>query len=193
MPRSRRDDLIDTALELFYRDGFHATGIDRVLAASGCAKMTLYHHFRSKDDLILAALARRSAEFGNWFRATVEAAATTPRERLIALFDALDAWFRRETASGEGFRGCAFIKAAAEYGAGDAIHRAAAAHKEEQVRYIEDIATTARAAQPRELAEQLSMLIEGAIVAAQVRGNLHAAAQAKAAAAVLVAGSCPIS
>ncbi|MEE8533082.1 MAG: helix-turn-helix domain-containing protein, partial [Alphaproteobacteria bacterium] len=59
MASSRRDHLVDTALALFCRDGFHATGIDRILAESGVAKMTLYKHFKSKDELILAALRRR--------------------------------------------------------------------------------------------------------------------------------------
>ena len=55
MPSARRDQLLDTALALFCRDGFHGTGVDRILAESGVAKATLYKHFRSKDELILAA------------------------------------------------------------------------------------------------------------------------------------------
>ena len=59
MASSKRDQLINTAQELFYREGYHATGIDRILAESGVAKMTLYKHFRSKDELIQAVLQSR--------------------------------------------------------------------------------------------------------------------------------------
>ena len=88
MSSSKRDLLINTALELFSREGFHATGIDRILSESGVAKMTLYNHFKSKDELILAALRRRDETFRNWFMRTVEASAETPRGRLLASFDA---------------------------------------------------------------------------------------------------------
>ena len=63
MTVSRRDHLVDTALKLFCKNGFRATGIDAVLAESGVAKKTLYHHFRSKDELVVAALRQRDAEF----------------------------------------------------------------------------------------------------------------------------------
>ena len=89
MAVSRRDHLVDTALEMFCRDGFHATGIDKILAHAGVAKMTLYNHFRSKDELILAALRRRDEKFRNWFMRAVERLGKTPRNRLLAIFDAL--------------------------------------------------------------------------------------------------------
>ena len=72
MSKSRRDDLVETALKLFYSGGFNATGIDRILAESGVAKMTLYKHFRSKDELILAVLHRRDEQFRNWLMAEME-------------------------------------------------------------------------------------------------------------------------
>ena len=84
MAPSRRDHLVDTALELFIRDGFHATGIDKILAESGVAKMTLYKHFKSKDELILSALRRRDERFRNWFMRAVESRAQAPRQRLLA-------------------------------------------------------------------------------------------------------------
>ena len=67
MAAGKRDQLIEAALELFQREGFHATGVDRILAEAGVAKMTLYHHFRSKDELILAALRLRDERFRNTF------------------------------------------------------------------------------------------------------------------------------
>ena len=85
---SKRDQLIDTAEELFYQHGFNATGIDKILAEAGVAKMTLYNHFKSKDALIEAALQRRDERFRDWLSAQVESKADTPRERLLGLFDA---------------------------------------------------------------------------------------------------------
>ena len=82
---SRRDHLIDTAIRLFNENGYHATGIDKILAESGVAKMTLYKHFKSKDELILAALARRDRYWREWFEGTLERRAETPRGRLIAV------------------------------------------------------------------------------------------------------------
>ena len=80
MASLRRDHLVATALALFSKHGYHATGIDRILAESGVAKMTLYKHFRSKDELILAALRRRDEEFRRWLQAEIESRAATPSQ-----------------------------------------------------------------------------------------------------------------
>ncbi len=136
MPPSRRDHLVDTALALFQRDGFHATGIDTIVAEAGVAKMTLYNHFKSKDELILAALRLRDERFRDWFVAAGEVRAGKPRGRLLALFGALDEWINQP-----GFSGCTFINAADEYGRpDDPIHRAAAEHKRLVRDYVRDIA-----------------------------------------------------
>ena len=125
MTSIRRDHLVDTALNLFSRYGFHATGIDRILSESGVAKMTLYKHFKSKDELILAALRRRDELHRNWFMREVERLAAAPRDRLAALFTALETWFQSDE-----FSGCCFINATAEYSdKDDPIHAAAAAGK----------------------------------------------------------------
>ena len=99
MATSRREHLVDTALELFYQDGFHATGIDKILAKAGVAKMTMYKHFKSKDELILAVLRRRDELFRNWFMREVERRAQTPSERLLALFDVYDDWLHDDGSS----------------------------------------------------------------------------------------------
>jgi AcrR family transcriptional regulator len=182
MPSTRRDHLIDTALELFCRDGFHATGIDKILAVSGVAKMTLYKHFKSKDELILAALRRRDERFRNWFMRAVERRAKAPRERLLATFDVLDEWF-----SGRDFSGCMFINASAEYGRhDDPIHTTSAEHKRLVLAYVRELATAAGADEPEVLARGLMLLMEGAIVMAHVAGQRDAARQARQAAEVLV-------
>ena len=182
MSSTKRDHLIDTALELFSRDGFHATGIDKILSESGVAKMTLYNHFKSKDELILAVLRRRDETFRNWFMRTVEASAEAPRDRLLAIFDALEQWI-----SQEGFCGCTFINATAEFGAhGEAIRGCCAEHKRLVLDYLEELATAAGAQNPAALAFDLSLLAEGAIVTAQVMGSKDAARKAKRAAEILI-------
>lgn len=182
MPPSRREQLVDRAAEIFYRNGFKACGIDKVLRDAGVAKMTLYHHFRSKDELILAALRHRDERFRNWLVRTVEASTRDPRQRLLAVFDALAEWI-----AGDDFHGCMFINAAAEFGdLSNPIHSTAAEHKRLVRNYLESLAGQAGAAKPRELACQISLLVEGAVVMAHVSGDADAAKSAQAAAVLLL-------
>ena len=180
MPISRREQLVETALAVFNRDGYHAAGIDRILAEAGVAKMTLYNHFRSKDDLILAVLRRRDESFRHWFARQVEAQAHDPVERLYALFDVLGEWF--EAAD---FRGCIFINAAAEYGdRANPIHIAVAEHKRLVEAYIADLTAAAGAQAPGQLARTLMLLMEGATALAHETGEgAKIAADARRAAA----------
>jgi AcrR family transcriptional regulator len=187
MPASRRDHLVETALTLFCRDGFHATGVDRILAESGVAKMTMYKHFRSKDELILATLRRRDELFRNWFMRAVERRAETQRGRLVALFDALEEWF-----DGGDFTGCMFINASAEFSrSDDPIHAASAEHKRLMLAYVRGLAEAAGADDPDALAYGLTLLAEGAIVMAYVAGDRRAARHAKEAAGTLIEASLP--
>ncbi len=182
MAESRRDQLIDTALDLFNRNGYHATGIDRILAESGVAKMTLYNHFGSKDGLIQAALTRRDARWRAWFRDAVARRAETPRGRLLAVFDALDEWFARPD-----FHGCMFIRAAGEYAAlDDPIHAGAAAHQRLVLAELRELAAAAGARRPARLAREMMLLALGAMIATQVNGPVGAGQTAKKAAAVLI-------
>jgi AcrR family transcriptional regulator len=182
MAASRRDQLIDTALDLFNRNGYHATGIDRILAESGVAKMTLYNHFGSKDALIRAALARRDERWRTWFRDAVARRAETPRGRLLAVFDALDEWFARPD-----FHGCMFIRAAGEYAElDDPIHAGAAEHQRLVLAELRDLAAAAGAPQPARLAREIMLLALGAMIATQVNGPIGAGQAAKKAAAVLI-------
>ena len=160
MAPSRRDHLVDTALALFSREGYHATGIDRILAEAGCAKMTLYNHFKSKDELILAALRLRDERFRNGFMRKVEKLAKAPRDRLLAVFDALQDWFDSEQ-----FSGCMFINASAEFADPHTpIHAACAEHKRLVLGYLKELTAAAAAPEPDALAGQLMLLFEGAIV-----------------------------
>ncbi len=163
---SRRDHLVDTALNLFYREGFHATGIDRILNEAGVAKMTLYNHFRSKEDLIVATLQLRDEQFRTWLMETVEKKAKKPHKRLLALFDAVE-----EHAAKRDFSGCMFVNAAAEYAPRkDPVHKVAANHKKLMLEYITSLAKDAGAKKSADLARQLQILFDGAMVSAQVSG-----------------------
>lgn len=178
----RRDVLIDTALRLFYRDGYHATGIDKILAEAGVAKMTLYKYFKTKDELILAALRRRDENFRTQVAHAIERRNQSPRASLLMLFDILETWFADPE-----FSGCMFINAAAEYARpDDSIHLAAAEHKRLFADYVCGLATAAGARDPATLTSQLMLLWEGAITTAHVCGPGQAAQQARAVAEMLV-------
>jgi len=185
MAMTRRDCLIDTALTLFNQGGYHATGIDQILAECGVAKMTLYKHFRSKDDLILAVLQRRDERWRQWFQGAVERRAATPRARLLAVFEALEEWFAQPD-----FRGCLFLGAAAEFpDPQDPIHAAAAAHHRHVLAYLRTLAAAAGARHAARLARELMLLVEGAIAVTQVNGPVGAAKQARRAAETLIAAA----
>lgn len=184
-----RERLVETATRLFNEGGYHATGIDLILAEAGVAKMTLYNNFPSKDDLIAEVLRRRAEAFREWLVAWVaRVEAGHPRERLLAVFDALAAW-HGSAPDGPGlpFKGCFFVRAAGEYPERDhALHRLAGESKQAVVDLLRDLAVDLGAREPDVLAEQLGMLVEGATVAALTRGRSDAARIARRAAATLL-------
>ena len=168
MPPSRRDDLIDAAMRVFYRRGFHASSLDDIQKEGSISRMTLYNHFKSKDELVVAAMRRRDEIFRNKLMKFVESRADTPRERILAVFDFHDDWF-----TGTEFCGCMFINASAEFSAADsAPRRLAAEHKLEIVRYLRDLCEAMGLENPDEVAEELNILVEGSIVAARVVGQV---------------------
>jgi AcrR family transcriptional regulator len=184
-PSTKRDQLVETAWQLFYHEGYHATGIDRILAKAGVAKMTLYKHFRSKEELILAVLEKRSAQFQESFSRFLQAKTRTPERELLAVFDWLIAWVERKD-----FRGCLFQKALAEYQeVVDPIHQAAVAHKAAFHREIRRLVTETGLAKPRGLADQLAVLAEGAIVNSHATGLSMPAVHAREAAQALIKGA----
>ena len=102
---SGRERVLETAYRLFSQHGTRAVGVDRIIAESGVAKMTLYRNFASKDDLILAFLELREERWTRaWLQETVEGRAATPAQRLLAIFDVFGEWFARDD-----FEGCSFI------------------------------------------------------------------------------------
>lgn len=182
---AKRAHLMDVAWRLFYRDGYRAVGIDTVLAEAGVAKMTLYHHFASKDDLVAAVLEAKAREFDASFAGAIEAAGRGPLRRMLAVFDWLQAWFRSE-----GFNGCAFIKAVAEYpDPASKPHRAAAAFKTAMLARLTTLAEALPVRDAPALARQVMTLVEGAIVTAHVHHRAEGVADARDAARLLIAAA----
>lgn len=164
MPPSRRDELVDAAMRVFAHHGYHASGLERILQASGISRMTLYNHFKSKDDLILAALRRRDELVRGEMARFVEARGPGAEDRILAVFDFLERWFREPD-----FCGCMFINASAEFeDPAGAVRRIAADHKLEIIRFLRVMCQEAGCADAERAAEQLGLLIEGAIVSAHV-------------------------
>lgn len=156
--------IIAAARQLFCREGIHATGIDRILAEAGSAKMTLYNQFGSKERLVEVVLLRESEEWCAWFRAALTAAGDTPRARLDALFAVLRQWFERQD-----YMGCAIMNAVAEYPKGDPrIHAIALEHKGHVGGILKDLIAQAGCRRPEELLAELAILVDGAIVAALI-------------------------
>lgn len=175
--------ILDTADRLFYAEGVRAVGIDRIIAESGVAKMTLYAHFRSKDDLILAVLQFREEQFTAWFSEAIERNAKAEGGRIGMVFAALKEWFETPT-----FRGCAFINASVELA--DPAHPGFAFAREHKQRFRaflagfieESLGTTAAV----KFAPAIAILIEGAIVTAVLQGSSEPADVAREAALRLV-------
>ncbi len=179
----KRAHLINVAAEIFNRSGYHAAGVDQVIAESGIAKTTLYRHFRSKDDLIVAVLARIDEQFREDMRAAVDGLAADPAAKLLATFDFLEAWFASKT-----FRGCPFISAAREYGERtNPVFQESATHKRLVLAYFEELAYAAGYGDARKIAREINLLHEGATAVAHITGSSEAAAMAKEMAVRLIA------
>jgi AcrR family transcriptional regulator len=177
-----RQRILDTADRLFYAEGVRAVGIDRIIAESGAAKMTLYSHFRSKDDLILAVLQYREGQFMDWFGRAMARQVGEGMDRLGALFAALKEWFETPT-----FRGCAFINASVELAdAGHAGSVYARQHKERFLAFLLNLIEESLGGAAAKLAPAVALLIEGAIVTAVIQGSSRPAEVARDAAFRLV-------
>lgn len=171
-----RERVLTTAYDLFSRRGVRAVGIDVIIAEAGVAKMTLYRHFPSKDDLVLAFLDRREQLWTKgWLEATVARRAVAPRERLLAIFDVFDEWFHRDD-----FEGCSFINVLLETFEPDhRVREASVGHLAHIRDFLRGLAKDAGAARPDDLARKWHILMKGSIVAAG-EGDRLAALRARA-------------
>jgi AcrR family transcriptional regulator len=184
-----RARILDAAYDLFSRQGIRAVGIDAIIAQSGVARMTLYRHFGSKDELVLAFLEQREDTWTkNWLQAEVERSATAPADRLLAIFDTFDDWFRRPD-----FEGCSFINVMLEITEpSDAIHRASTSYLAGIRNFLEGLARQAGIADAENFARQWHILMKGSIVAAG-EGDSDAARRAQDVGRLLLAEQLPAS
>ncbi|HXV65372.1 MAG TPA: TetR/AcrR family transcriptional regulator [Vicinamibacteria bacterium] len=159
---SPRDRLLDTAGDLFQRYGFRAVGIDRILSESGVAKMTLYRHFASKDEMIAAYLERTDARFWAWAESAMERA-DSAEAKLRSLFDAVGKLASSPECLGCVFQGAAMAFPELEHPA----HQVALRHKMAVRRRLADLAREAKLRDPEELAAQLALLMDGAWIGAR--------------------------
>ena len=179
---AKRQHLLATAWRLFYRDGYRTVGIDTLLTEADVAKMTLYNHFSSKDDLIVAVIRKRSEEVLAGLSEAVDAAGRSLEARLLAVFDWLEVLF-----ASHDFNGCAFIRALSEFpDPAHPIHAAAWKHKQSVRKILMRLAAEAGARDSGALADALRLLIDGALVAAHATGTTKPARVARAAAASLL-------
>jgi AcrR family transcriptional regulator len=176
MPKilKKSEKIVRAAMELFYKNGFHATGIEAILKKAQVSKKTLYAYFESKDALILETLKYRSDQFsGFWER--VRERANTPRDCLLVIFDLQKEWFESDM-----FYGCLFINAVGEYSRkGNPFKKMSQTVKVETYENIKRLLEEMSHPNPPSAAEKITLLFEGAIVTAQVSGESRSADIAK--------------
>ncbi|MGB8019745.1 MAG: TetR/AcrR family transcriptional regulator [Candidatus Nanopelagicales bacterium] len=176
-----RERILDTAFRLFYARGLRAVGVDTIIAESGVAKATFYRHFPAKDDLILAYLDKVDRVWTAQLEQAAHEAGPDPGHQLVGLFDALTTACRRP-----GYRGCAFINAAAETAPGSPVHDRTVAHKQNVLAWIRDLAQRAGARDPDQLARALTILLDGGLASGALDADPNSPQTAKATAGVLV-------
>ncbi len=183
-----RDRLLDAATRLFCRHGINATGIDLVVSEAGTAKTTLYNAFGSKEGLVEAVLEGEGRRWRDWFFAALDNPGLPPRARLHLIFPALEDWFGQDD-----YFGCAFINAVAEHDKSEERLRGITLHHKRLVLgRIEEIAAEAGCARPADLAHQLGIIMDGAIVAAMVTRDRSVAVAAGQAAVALIDAVVPL-
>ncbi|MEH6403595.1 MAG: TetR/AcrR family transcriptional regulator [Sneathiella sp.] len=182
MSSSKREEILHKALDIFYRDGFRATGMDKLVKETGISKTSMYKYFRTKDELILASLRLRDELFRNSLVRKIEEKGDDPITQILGFFDVLEEWFYDPD-----FRSCMFIKATGEYPErGQPVNNIAAEHKNLFGDYIRKLVIKTGATDPELLTQQILLLKEGAIVTAHIHGPKGVAQNAKLAASALL-------
>jgi AcrR family transcriptional regulator len=173
---SARQRILDSAYELFSRRGIRAVGIDEIRERADVAKATLYRHFSSKDELVLAFLDQREQLWTrDWVEREARSRASDPEGQLLAIFDAFDEWFHSED-----FEGCSFINVMLEWADRDhPIGRASILHLANIRGFLTTLATEAGLREPETFAHSWHILMKGSIVAA-AEGDVDAAKRAQA-------------
>jgi AcrR family transcriptional regulator len=181
-----REHVLAVAHELFYWHGIRATGVDAIAAEADVAPTTLYRLFASKDDLIAAYIERADRLYREWMTEATAPTAGSPRERILALFDALD-----EQVQPQRCRGCPFLMALAEFPDPQLPAHAHAVATKAWVRdrlgeLTDALAREAPVADPAALADQLAVVVEGVYASAQALGAAGPARRARAIAETLI-------
>jgi AcrR family transcriptional regulator len=184
-PRSARQRLLEAADQLFYDEGVHTVGIDRVIERAGVAKASLYNTFGSKEELIQAYLDGRHTRTTARLRAAVEQH-SDPVARVYAVFDA-----QAEILAQPNFRGCAFISASAEAPPGGAIEHAADSYRADLRELFTGLAADTGAIDPATLGRQLHLVYDGAIISAQMDRDPSVTVAALAAVTALLTAALP--
>lgn len=168
MAKNTRARLIAAATSRFYRDGFRNVGIDQILADVGISKTAFYKHFESKDDLMLAALEQQNRWLQEAFRQMIsERGGDSVLGQLRAVMDVVETIIESDE-----FYGCIFVNAAMEFPLPhEPAHAAAARNKQAIEDIVFEIAARSQAADPRQLARELCLVIEGAYITRHVTGN----------------------
>lgn len=175
--------ILEAAYELFSRHGVKSVGVNAIVLRSGVARMTLYRHFESKDELVLAFLERRERVWTiDWLRSEVERRTNDPAGRLLAIFDVFNQWFHQE-----GFEGCSFINALLEHSGGSSarIHDESAHYLARIRDFVASLASDAGIPEADDFARKWHILMKGSIVAAG-EGDLEAALRARSIGAILL-------
>jgi AcrR family transcriptional regulator len=180
---SARERILESAYELFSTRGVRAVGVEDVIERAAVAKATLYRHFASKDALVLAFLQRREDVWTHgWVEAETRRRAATARDRLLAIFDLFDEWFRRDD-----FEGCSFVKVLLESANRDSpVARASVAHLDRIRDVLRSFAAEAGLRDVDNFARAFHILMKGAVVQAE-EGDLEAARRAQSMARDLIA------
>jgi len=180
-PAPARDRILDTSYELFSRRGVRAVGVDEVIERAGVAKATLYRHFPSKDDLVVAFLEQREERWTiGWVETEARRRGSGPEEQLLAIFDAFDEWFRRDD-----FEACSFINVLLELGPQHAAGSASVQHLENIRSIVRGLAEKAGLRDPDSFARSWHILMKGSIIAA-AEGDVEAAQRAQSMARSLI-------
>ena len=180
---SARERLLDAAYDLFTHHGVRKIGVDTILDKSGCAKASLYRSFDSKVELAVAVLDKREHIWTrSWLESEIKRRHTDPCERLLAIFDVFDDWFRKRD-----FEGCSFINVLLESEKGSPLRKAAALHLRKIRAIILELAVEANLEDPDQFAHAWHMLMKGSIVAAG-EGHRNAARDGKRAALLILEG-----
>lgn len=183
-----RQRLIEAAGRRFYRDGFRMVGLDQILSEVGISKTAFYKHFESKEDLVLAALAEHDREMQDTFRRLVrERGGPSARGQLAVVMDVVEHFV--ESAD---FQGCIFVNVAMEFPLPhEPAHIAAANSKRAVEEIVHELAVEAGATDPRALAKELCLIMEGAYVTRHVTGDKQATEIARRLAALAIGAQCP--